>query len=50
MRHAGAVAATAELLNEAKYSDLLHTHEFTPVAVKSSKVFGPQSFLFAKKL
>ena len=38
MHEAGDVAATVELLDEVKYSDLLRTHEFTPVAVESSKV------------
>ena len=29
---AGAVAVRAESLKEAKYADLLHTHEFVPIA------------------
>ena len=41
-----AVAAKAELLKDEKHSDLLHTHEFTPAAVESSGVFGPQLFTF----
>ena len=32
---AGAVAVRAEVLKEEKYSDLLHAHEFTRVAVES---------------
>ena len=31
---AGAVEARAELLKEETYTDLLHTHEFTPAAVE----------------
>ena len=38
------------VLKGEKYSDLLHTHEFTPVAVESSAVFGPQSLLSVKEL
>ena len=40
---AGTVAARAVVLNEEKYSDLLHTHEFTPVTMESSGVSGPWS-------
>ena len=47
---AGAVAARAESLKDEKYSDLLHTHKFTPGAIESSRVFGPWSLLFVKEL
>ena len=40
---AGSVAAKAESLKEEKYSDLSQTHEFAPIAVEPSGVFGPQS-------
>ena len=42
---AGTVASRVELLMDEKYSDLLHTHEFIPVAVEFSVGFGPQSCL-----
>ena len=44
------VAAKAESLKDEKYSDLFHTHEFAPIAVESSGVFGPQSLTFVKEL
>ena len=47
---ASAVAARAEILKEEKHSDLLHTHEFVPVAIKSSGVFGPRSLSFVNDL
>ena len=50
VRAVGSVAAKAESLKEEKYSDLSHTHEFTPVAVESSGVFRPQSLTFMKEL
>ena len=47
---AGAVAVRAESLKEEKYADLLYTHEFVPIAVESSAIFGPQSLTFLKEL
>ena len=48
---AGAIATRAELFKDKKYSNLIHTyHEFTLVALESSRVFGPQSLLFVKEL
>ena len=47
---AGAVATRAESLKEEKYAGLLNTHEFVPIAVESSGVFGPQSLAFVKEL
>ena len=47
---AGAVVAKAKSLNEVKYLDLSHTHEFAPIAMESSGVFGPQSLTFLKEL
>ena len=46
----GSVAAKAESLKDGKYSDLSHTHEFAPIAVEFSGVFGPQSLTFVKEL
>ena len=47
---AGTVAVRAESPKEEKYADLLHTHEFVPIAVGSSGVFGPRSLVFMKEL
>ena len=46
------VAARAESLKGEKYmySDLLHSHKFTPFAVKSSGVLGPWSLLFSEEV
>ena len=44
------VAVKAESLKEEKYSVLSHTHEFAPIAVESSGVFGLQSLTFVKEL
>ena len=46
----GAVAAKAEFLKKEKSSDLSQTHEFAPIAMESSGVFGPQSLTFVKEL
>ena len=46
----GTVATRAESLKEEKYFDLLHTHEFAPIAVEISGVFGPQTLAFVKEL
>ena len=42
---AGLVAASA-----AKYSNLGALHCFTPVAIETSRVFGPKSLLFVREL
>ena len=47
---AGAVAKRAESLKEDNYADLLHTHEFVPIAAESSGVLGPRSLTFVKEL
>ena len=47
---AGAVAARVESLKEEKYIDLLHSHDFAPVAVETSGVLGPRSLSFVKEL
>ena len=46
----GTVAARAESLKEEKYIDLLRTHEFAPIAVETSGVFGPRTLAFVKEL
>ena len=45
-----AVAARAESLKDEKYSDLLHTQEFSPDALDFSGVLGPRLLLFVKEL
>ena len=45
----GTVAARAESLKEEKYIDLLRTHEFTPITVETSGVFGPRILAFVKE-
>ena len=42
-----AVAVKVEGLKEEKYTDLLHSHEFVPVAVETAGVFGLQTMSFA---
>ena len=49
-REAGAVAALAEERKTAKYAHLNPTHAFTPVAIETSGVFGPQTMAFLKEL
>ena len=49
-REAGAVAALAEERKTAKYAHLNPTHAFTPAAIETSGVFGPQTMAFLKKL
>ena len=44
-----AVVARTESLNK-KYTDLVQTHEFTPIAVETSGVFGPQTLAFVREL
>ena len=47
---AGSVATKAEFLKQEKYSGLSYTHEFAPIVVESSGVFGLQSLTFVKEL
>ena len=47
---AGAVAALAEVRKKAKYTSLISTHIFTPVAIETSGVFGPKSLSFIREL
>ena len=43
---ADVVAKKAEAGKEEKYSDLLHSHDFTPIIVETSGVFGPRTISF----
>ena len=47
---AGLVAAQAEQRKNRKYAELLASHHFTPVAVETSGVFGPEAASFFKDL
>ena len=47
---AGEVAKKAEAEKEEKYRDLLHSHDFTPVAVETSGVFGPKTMSLIKEV
>ena len=47
---AGLVAARAEELKEAKYALLVPHHIFTPVAIETGGVVGPQSLAFIREL
>ena len=47
---AGAVAALAEARKKSKYARLDHMHSFTPVAIETSGVLGPDSMAFLKDL
>ena len=44
------VAAAAESRKKTKYSNLLSSHVFTPVAIETSGVFGPETEAFIKEL
>ena len=39
-----------EAENEENYSDLLHSHDFSPVIVETSGVFEPKTMSFIKEL
>ena len=47
---AGEVAKKAEVEKEEKYSNLLHSHDFTPVTVETSGVFGPKTMSFIREV
>ena len=47
---AGAVADEAERKKKLKYSSLLATHHFIPIAIETSGVFGPEATSFFKEL
>ena len=45
---AGGIAAKAEDFKSAKYADLLSSHNFVPVAIETTGVFGPRTLSFVK--
>ena len=45
---AGKIAAKAEDLKSAKYVDLLSSHNFVPVTIETTGVFGPYTLSFVK--
>ena len=47
---AGLVAAQAEEKKRSKYLHLASDHSFTPVAIETSGVIGPQSLVFLHEL
>ena len=47
---AGEVSKKAEAEKEEKYSNLLHSHDFTPVTVETSGVFGQKTMSFIREL
>ena len=50
MREAGAVADDAEFRKTQKYSNLISSHYFVPLAVESLGVFGKEAQSFLKEL
>ena len=49
-REAGSVASQAEQLKNRKYTELLASHHFTPIAIETSGVFGPEAAAFLRDL
>ena len=49
MREAGAVADKAERRKK-KYSSLMTSHHFVPIAIETSGVFGSEAIMFFKEL
>ena len=47
---AGKVAAKAEEHKERKYSDLMSSHFFVPIAIETTGVFGAHTLAFVKNL
>ena len=47
---AGAVAALAERSKHEKYLDFDQCHIFTPVAIETAGLFGPETFSFLREL
>ena len=47
---AGEFAYKAEAEKEEKYSNLLHSHDFTPVTVETSGIFGPKTISSIRKM
>ena len=49
-REAGAVADEAERRKKQKYSSLMTSHHFVPIAIETSGVFGSEAITFFKEL
>ena len=49
-REAGAVADEAERKKKQKYSSLMTSHHFVPIAIETSGVFGSEAITFFKEL
>ena len=49
-REAGTVADEAERRKEQKYSSLMTSHHFVPIAIETSGVFGSEAITFFKEL
>ena len=49
-REAGAVADEAERRKKQKYSSLMTSHHFVPIAIEMSGVFGSEAITFFKEL
>ena len=49
-REAGSVAAIAESRKKKKYEELSTIHEFTPVAIETTGVMGPETMEFIRNL
>ena len=49
-REAGAVANLAEQKKRAKYSHLVASHHFVPIAIETSGVMGSEALLFIHEL
>ena len=47
-REAGAVADEAERKKKQKYSSLMTTHHFVPIAIETSGVFGSEAITFLR--
>ena len=50
MREASAVADEAEQRKKQKYSSLMTSHHFVPIAIETSGVFGSEAITFFKEL
>ena len=44
------MAEQAEQQKKTKYADLLTTHHFVPIGIKTTSVFGPEALSFLKEL
>ena len=50
VRTAEQVATRVETQKTEKYSNLSHSHNFIPISIKSTGVFGPRTIAFVKDL